>query len=202
MTLDEIFIKNGTDKSSLSHNYSPLYENHLPKEIHNFLEIGSWKGAGIKSFKEWYKDKGTFYVLERFMDGYGLMTVAQFQAIGINAFDGDHDQMWFLETIKEKFSVISEDGSHHFISQLNIFRRMFVHNVEPGGLYVVEDTFDDEYWGQGVVPVNQNIKNVFKRFKETGKLESTIITPLEASIIIPMIEEVYIYDDILFIKKK
>lgn len=53
MTLDEIFIKNGTDKSSLSHNYASAYEKHLPSKVNKFLEIGCYKGAGIRSFKVW-----------------------------------------------------------------------------------------------------------------------------------------------------
>lgn len=202
MTLDEIFIKNGTDKSSLSHNYSPLYEKHLPKQVGNFLEIGCWKGQGIKSFKEWYNNNGTFYTMDRFLKGYGLITIGELQAIGINSYIGDHDEFWFLEGIKEKFTVIVEDGSHHFLSQLNIFRRMFVHNVEPGGWYVVEDTFDDPYWGQGIIEPEQNIKNVFKRYKETGNFESKIITPTEAEVILPTVDEIHIYDEVLFIKKK
>lgn len=202
MTLDEIFIKNNTDKSSLSHNYSPLYEKHLPKSVGKFLEIGTFKGAGIRSFKEWYNNEGTFYAMDRFLTGHGLVKVEQLQAEGINAFIGDHDEFWFLEGIKEKFSVIVEDGSHHFLSQLNIFRRMFVHNIEEGGWYVVEDTFDDSYWGQGILEPEQNIKNVFKRYKETGKFESKIITPQEAKVILQMIDEIHIYDEILFIKKK
>lgn len=201
-SLDQIFIENDTDKSSRGHNYASLYEKHLPKEIGSFLEIGTWKGAGIKSFKEWHGGKGTFYTMDRFLKGYGLITVDQLQALGINAYVGDHDEFWFLEGVKEKFSVLVEDGSHHFLSQLNIFRRMFVHNIEPGGWYVVEDTFDDPYWGQGIVKPEQNIKNLFKRFKKTGKIESEIITPEEADIIVPLIDEVHCYEEILFIKRK
>ena len=78
---------------------------------------------------------------------------------------------------------------------------MFVYNVEPGGIYVVEDAFDEEYWGQGIVPVEQNIRNFFKRYKETGKLESTIITPKECKVIAELIDELNIYEEIIFIKR-
>lgn len=202
MSLDKIFIKHNTDKSSLSHNYAPVYEKHLPKKINKFLEIGAWKGAGIRSFKEWYNHEGMFYAMDRFLEGHGLVTIAELQAEGINAFQGDHDEMWFLEGVKDKFTVLVEDGSHHFISQLNIFRRMFVHNIEQGGWYVIEDAFDDPYWGQGIVETGENIRNVFKRYKEKGKFDSKIITPKEADVILPLIDDIHIYEEIIFVKRK
>jgi len=202
-TLDEIAISYGTDKSSVGHNYMPLYEKHLPKSVGSFLEIGSWKGAGIRTFKEWYKGEGKFYVIDRFIQGWGLMSIPELQAVGINAYDGDHDQMWFLETIKERFNVIIDDGSHHWLSQLTIFRRMFIHNVEPGGLYVVEDAFDDPYWGQGIITdPKENIKGLMNKFLAEGNIVSPIITPAESDKICPLIESVDIYDEIIFIKKK
>lgn len=201
-SLDEIFIKNGTDKSSKGHSYAQYYEKHLPEKVGSLLEIGAWRGEGIRSFKEWYNYEGKFYAMDRFIKGHGLITVEQLQAEGINAYIGDHDEFWFLEGVKEKFDVLIDDGSHHFLSQLNIFRRMFVHNIEPGGWYIVEDTFDDPYWGQNIIKPEQNIKNVFKRYKKTGKFTSEIITPEEADVILPMIDEIHVYDEILFLNKK
>lgn len=200
-SLDEIFIKNGTDKSSLSHDYAWLYEKHLPKEINSLVEVGAWKGAGIRSFKEWYQDKGSFYVIERYLHGHGLASAGELQAFGINFFDGDHDDENFLKSITEKFTVVIEDGSHHFFSQIMIFKTLFVNNVESGGWYVVEDVFDDKYWSQNN-KVNENIKTILKRWQTDKSVESQIISKAESDIISGMIDEVHIYSEIIFIKKK
>lgn len=201
--LNDIALKYGTDKSSEGHSYCELYEKHLPKTINKFLEIGVWTGQGIKMFKEYYQDKGTFYALDRFIDGYGLITVAQLQALGINSFIGSQDEMWFLETIKEQFSVISEDASHHWDSQINTFRRMFVHNIEPGGLYVCEDIFDDVYWGRNIIKDKKdNLIGILNKFKKEGNIVSQLIGQSESDLICSLIDEVFIYKDIVFITKK
>lgn len=204
MVLDEIFIKYGTDKGSLNgHDYAPFYEKHLPKSIGNFLEIGAWKGAGIKSFREWYDGKGKFYAMDRFIDGHGLITISELQAAGINAFQGDQKDLWFLETIKEQFSVIIDDASHLWADQIITFKRMFLHNIEPGGIYVIEDVFDEPYWGSGVInDCKDNIRNVFIKSMGDGNLVSQCFTQQESDLIVPHIEKVHIHDDIIFIQKK
>lgn len=199
-TLDEIFIKYGTDKSSLGHNYSGLYEKHLPKDINALVEIGAWKGAGIKSFKEWYNHKGAFYVIERYLHGHGLVSVSQLQAVGIHFFDGDHDREDFLRSIKEQFTVIVEDGSHHWFSQIVIFKNLFLNNLENGGWYVIEDVFDDKYWSQG--KVKENIKNILQRWQTDKSIDSELISKAESDAICPLIDELHIYHEIIFIKKK
>lgn len=208
MTLNELSLKHGTDKgfnpdTGIGHDYCPLYEKHLPKKINKFLEIGVWKGGGIRMFREWYKEEGMFYGLDRFIDGHGLIMPHELQAHGINCFDIDHDQMWALETIKEQFSVIVDDGSHHWDSQINIFRRFFVNNLESGGLYVIEDVFDDLYWGRNLIKnEKENIKGIMNKFKSEGTVESMMITKAESDIIYSMIDDVNIYNEIVFIKKK
>lgn len=187
MTLDEIFIKYETDKSSLSHNYAPYYEKHLPQKVNKFLEIGAWKGAGIKSFRDWYGGEGKFYAMDRFLEGHGLITIEQLQADGINAFQGDQKDLWFLEQIKDVFSVIVDDASHHFYDQIVTFQRMFPNNVEPGGWYVIEDVFDDLYWGQGIITdLKNNIEGLLKRKEIHAEL----------------IDEIHFYPEIIFVKKK
>jgi hypothetical protein len=202
-SLDDIALKYGTDKSSEGHNYTPLYEKHLPEKVGKFLEIGVWEGAGIRMFREWYNEQGMFYALDRFIDGYGLITVSQLQAYGINAFIGSQDDLWFLETIKEQFSVISEDCSHHWDSQINTFKMMFVNNIEPGGLYVCEDIFDDTIWGRNVVlDCKDNLRHILIKYKETGSLVSRMVTQKESDTITSLIEEAHVYDKIVFVKRK
>ncbi len=201
-TLGQIFNDCGSDKES-GHGYGESYEYHLPKKINKLLEIGCWQGAGITAFKQYYKDEGEFYALDRFLEGHRLITEGELQARGINALKGDHDDFVFLYTIKEQFSVIIEDGSHHFDSQINIFKIMFVKNLESGGVYVIEDIFDDLYWGRGLIKdLKQNIKGLLTKFKNEGNIIGDYITPKESEVICSMIDELFIYDNIIFIKKK
>lgn len=204
VSLDELAIKYNTDKGSLNgHDYCPLYEKHLPEKVNKFLEIGVWKGAGIRMFREWYDEKGMFYALDRFIDGYGLITVGELQALGINSFIGSQDEMWFLETIKEQFDCITDDGSHHWDSQINTFKRMFVHNLSPNGVYVCEDVFDKTYWGRNIIhDPKDNLKGALLKFQKHGTLVTQCINQQESDTICAQIEEIHIYDTIVFIKKK
>lgn len=185
--LNELALKYGTDKGSNGHNYCPMYEKHLPKKVNKFLEIGAWKGAGIRTFKEWYNNTGSFYALDRFLEGHGLVTIGELQAEGINSFQGDQKDMWFLEKIKDVFDVIIDDASHHWNDQIITFNVMFDKNTSSGGWYVVEDIFDELYWGQGIIndPKN-NIRGLLKRNE----------------ILPSLIEEVHFYPEIIFIKRK
>lgn len=202
-TLDELALKYGTDKSSEGHNYCPHYEKHLPEKVNKFLEIGAWKGAGIRMFKEWYNNEGQFYAFDRFLDGHGLITIGQLQAEGINSFEGSQSDLWFLETIKDKFTVISEDASHHWGDQILTFKRMFVNNMEEGGVYVCEDIFDEPYWGQGVIAnFKDNLWHVLNRVSHGGNFESQMFSREESDMLMPLIGEINLYTDIAFIKRK
>jgi predicted DNA-binding protein YlxM (UPF0122 family) len=57
MNLDEIGKKNGTDKSSIYHDYLKKYEKYLPfkrEDKLNFLEIGVARGESLKTWKEYF----------------------------------------------------------------------------------------------------------------------------------------------------
>lgn len=203
VSLDELALKFGTDKSSKGHNYCPLYEKHLPEEVNNFLEVGVFKGHGIQMFREWYNEEGKFYGMDRFIEGYGLITIAELQALGINAYHGSQADLWFLETIKEQFTIISDDASHHWLDQIITFKRMFIHNIEPGGWYVCEDVFYESYWGQGIIQnPNDNLKGALLKYQQHGTMVSQCINQQESDSICAQIEEVHIYENIVFVKKK
>jgi hypothetical protein len=201
MILDYIFIKFGTDKSSEGHGYAPYYEKHLPKEVNSFLEIGAWRGQGIRSFKEWYNHKGDFCVLERYIPGHELWSAGQFKEEGIDFIDGDHDDEVFLKRIKRKWSVVIEDGSHHWYSQIMVFKNLFVNNLESDGLYVIEDVYDDPYWSQNG-KVKENIKTVLQKWEQHKTVESQIISKAESDAISIRIKEVHFYKDIIFVYAK
>jgi len=207
-TLDEIFIKYNTDKgSNLGHNYSPLYEKYLPKKVNKFLEIGAWKGAGIKSFKEWYNHEGMFYAMDLFTEGWDLITPEQLQAEGINHFKGSQSDMYLLNGIKEQFTVIVDDGSHHTYDMITTFKHLFVNNLESGGMYIVEDCHDykNDWWRQGIVTEREDtLMGVIKKFVSYNTVESKLITRGESEVIVRLIDEAFVHEteEILFIRKK
>ena len=54
MTIDELTIKNNTDKSSLDHNYAPLYQTYFDKFVKNpkkILELGVYSTSTIPTIE-------------------------------------------------------------------------------------------------------------------------------------------------------
>lgn len=199
--LNDLALKYGTDK--IGHGYIPLYEKHLPEKVNKFIELGVWKGAGIRMFKDYYDGEGMFYALDRFIDGYGLITISELQALGINSYVGSQDEMWFLETIKDQFTVLSEDCSHHWDSQISTFKIMFVHNIEPGGWYVCEDIFDEPYWGRNIIhDPKDNLMGALKKWQQDKNIVTQAISQSESDLICPLIDEVHLYQNIVFVKKR
>lgn len=151
MTLDELAIKYGTDKSSLSHNYTPLYERYLPHHSKgSLLELG-WGGhedpdKGGESARMWrdYYPSWTVQVIDN--------EPKNFSDIGIRLAQGDQADQRFTDGIavtSGPWDVIIDDASH--LSSLTIasFKNLWPH-LKPGGLYVVEDThssYHDFYYG-------------------------------------------------------
>src|SRR5690349_7888933 len=60
MTLDELAIKYGSDKSSKEHGYMNFYENILPKSPTSILEIGILKGASMRVWKDYFPEAKLF----------------------------------------------------------------------------------------------------------------------------------------------
>lgn len=205
--LNDLALKYGTDKGSTGHSYCDLYEKHLPKEVNKFLEIGAWRGAGIRMFKEYYDHKGVFYAMDLFTEGWGLITPEELQAEGINHFKGSQSDLYVLTGMKEQFSVVVDDGSHHSYDMITSFKHLFVNNLEPGGIYIVEDCHDytDPFWRQGIVEKPEDtLMGMMKKYLAHNTIESKLVTNNESDIIVKLLGDVFVYEkeEILFIKKK
>ncbi len=203
-TLDELALKYGTDKSSLGHNYCPLYEKHLPKTVKKLIEIGVWHGDSIRMFKEWYNDQGEFFAMDVF--GGEVIPEPSLINLGITPFKGSQSDISFLKRIPHQFDVLVEDGSHHSDEQVITFRHMFKNNIADGGVYCLEDVHccKDPYWWRGVVKkLDDTVLGIFTKYLNGGTLECDFITFEESKELMGMIESVDMYNDaIIFIKKK
>jgi predicted O-methyltransferase YrrM len=134
--IDSIGLKYGTDKSSLKHDYLKYYAKHLPPSVTSLLEIGAFKGASLRMWKELYP-KARIVCLDLFQDPDNI-SKAEVEALGVEAIQGDQGYTQDLARIPGTFDVIIDDGSHRSDHQILSLNYLW-NKLNPGGLYVVED---------------------------------------------------------------
>ncbi len=208
-TLDELAIKYGTDKSSLHHNYTPLYEKYfgeLRYKSINFLELG-WGGyedpnAGGESARMWreYFSKASITVLDIHEKNNNIK--------GVNFLQGNQESTLIAKALLEehgKFDIIIDDASH--ISSLTIqsFHNFF-NTLAIGGMYVIEDlhsSYDPAYYG---IEEADDDPNTF--IQTTMNFLKSLTDEVNKDFLIEEyrigfdIEYIHFYKDICFIKKK
>lgn len=210
MTLDELAIKYGTDKSSLHHNYTPLYEKYfgeLRNKSINFLELG-WGGyedpnAGGESARMWreYFSKASITVLDIHEKNNDIK--------GVNFLQGNQESTFVAKALLEehgKFDIIIDDASH--ISSLTIqsFHNFF-NTLAIGGMYVIEDlhsSYDPDYYGDDEASKDPEDKRVFTAMMFLKQLCDEVNSEFRAGehSYGYDIEYIHFYKDICFIKKK
>jgi len=204
--IGRIFEKHGTDKANI--NYHIPYQKHLPKKAGNFLEIGTWLGGGIRAFREWYNNEGDFYTLNyRFGDGE-IPTIKSLINEGFICFEGEQEDTGFLNTIKDVFDVIIDDGSHHSDSQIITFKHFFKNNLRNGGLYIIEDLHCcmNSYWWREIKSVEDTFLGVMREIRKGGTWESQLFTKEESKYFIKEVDKIVVAGDrnesIAFLWKK
>lgn len=155
MTLDELAIQYGTDKSSKGHNYCKYYEMFfhglIVKPI-NLLEIGIDKGDSLKM---WW-----FYFGNHLSDIHGIDIRGGYEYItddhkNIKTHIVDHsnkaDLIMFGMGHDQYFDIIIEDGSHMSADSILTFETLFPY-LRSGGYYCIEDMLCDydSRWNEGV----------------------------------------------------
>lgn len=165
MTLDELAIKYGSDKSSLGHNYMPFYEEHLPKNPKKILEIGVLTGSSIRMWKEYFP--------EAEIHGLDLFEEKLIPEIeGVKFWKGSQTDADILHLLrKEKYDVIIDDGSHNSRDQLISFYGLYGNGIS----YFVEDLHccEEEFYRQGL-PYVMTIQHIAKHTKNWQTNGSTI----------------------------
>lgn len=147
MSLDQIALRTGTDKSSRHHNYTPTYEKylgHLRNEPIVLIE-GGWGGyeyysRGGESARMWreYFPKGSINVF----DIHDKKPIE-----GINFFKGSQDDGLFLNNLVSLTGhpdIVIDDASHTSSLCVRMFEILFP-VLKKGGTYVIEDTHCS-YW--------------------------------------------------------
>lgn len=189
ITLDELAIKHGADKSSQYHNYCGIYEKYC-KPIRGshiqLLEIGVQYGRSARMWLEYFPN-GTIY---------GMDIISE-SGINHSRFIFWHISQTDGAAIDEKlqdpaitFDIVVDDGSHLAKDQSIAFSHIW-HKVRSGGVYIIEDTFtwsDDDFksdvdgyaWvGTMVAAINHNGKAFYGK---PHPLPDATLTYLESTI--------------------
>lgn len=143
-SLDEIAIKQGTDKSSLVHSYTKNYEQYFEPIRHEslkILEIGVQTGASLRMWKHYFPNAEIY--------GFDCYDCSPFEEDRITIFKGIQNNISSLEECNRQagaFNIIIDDGSHKNPDVLACFEYFFP-RMTPGGLYVIED-LNVCYWSE------------------------------------------------------
>jgi len=135
--LDQLAIKYNTDKSSLFHDYTKIYDfvfKNLRNEKYKFLEIGVLDGASIKMWRDYFNNS---QIIGIDVD----QNCKLFENDRINIEIGNQTDLNFLDKLVEKyqsFDIILDDGGHTWYQQKTTFKHLFEF-VSPNGFYIIED---------------------------------------------------------------
>jgi hypothetical protein len=137
MSLNDIGLKYGTDKSSSHHDYLTFYELFLKKWRNSkltILEVGVANGQSLKTWEEYFPKAKIIGVditpeTRRFEGGRISIEIAD---------QSNVEQMGALGLKYGPFDLIVEDGSHMCDHQITTLRTLFPF-VREDGVYIVED---------------------------------------------------------------
>jgi len=147
--LCELGLKFHTDKSPISkyelrHSYTILYDfifGKLKYEKIKIAEIGIWKNASLKCFREYFPN-AEIYGFEKILS---LIDEAKNDNLENTYYHYLDDAI--PETIQKSFQdaggnfdIIIDDGSHLFEDQINVILNT-VSFLKPGGILIIEDIF-------------------------------------------------------------
>lgn len=133
MTLHEIGLKYGTDKST-THNFTPAYDAYLSplrNQSLNLLEIGISEGPSLKMWEEYFQ-KGQITGVDILEKSH--MNTERIRTMVINQEKEDE-----LLSIPGKFNIIIDDGGHTMYQQQLTLKVLFDLKLKYGGIYILED---------------------------------------------------------------
>lgn len=160
--LNDIGLKYGTDKASDGHNFLDFYEDNLPTNPKRVLEMGSYEGASLKMWRDYYPDAEIVGVDVR--DPNVIDGVTEYT---INCRD-----TYALEKLG-KFDVIVDDGSHMQLDQQVFMRFALDYMLDEGGSFVMEDIHCC-YWDIMQDGSKQTTEEVLQDMAESGKYNVTV----------------------------
>ena len=141
MTLDELAIKYNTDKSSVYHNYTPIYQSlfeGVKEDIKNVFEIGISEGFSLRMWCDYFPNANIYGIdLVPYKEEQNGKLDDRMKWIVCNQKNKD-DLIALMEEIGDKMDVFIDDGSHHIHDMLASLDALFPF-LKRGGLYIMED---------------------------------------------------------------
>lgn len=137
MTLNELGLRHGTDKSSEIHDYLNLYERRfrdLRDKAFVMIEVGVLRGASVHMWGEYFP-KARIVGIDFDPDCGGQ------EGENISIRIGDASSVDFLFDVVQEFGkplIVIDDGSHRWDHQIVLLQTLFP-LLLPGGFFVVED---------------------------------------------------------------
>lgn len=141
MTLAKLAQQYNTDK--LTHGYIPFYEQTLPENPARILEIGCFKGASLRMWRDYYPN-AELHTLDLFVENHPPTDIR-----GLITHCGNQCDFMLLEQLRKyNFDVIIDDGSHNSRDQMITFFGLMHKNCH----YYIEDTHccQEEFYQQGL----------------------------------------------------
>jgi len=136
----ELGMKHGTDKVG-HHGYHFCYPTYLERfrdlEF-SMLEIGYQGGHSCRMWEQYFP-KAKIFAIDIGVEG---------QFDNHTVFKADQSSESDLTQIVERIGsakFIIDDGSHNPAHQIKTFNMLFENLLEPGGVYIIEDT-ECNYW--------------------------------------------------------
>jgi hypothetical protein len=207
MTLDQISIKYGTDKSSKHHGYCNAYEKHLGAYRENqitLLEIGyggyHYPDRGGESARMWLDYFTSAKIIS--VDLYEKVRLPQTDRFEfINASQDDTEALTKVMA-QNNPDIIIDDASHTCPLTMETFNILFP-LLKPGGWYIIEDIEGSFFpgWASGTMDYDD-----FK-FPHPVNIGRQLINDVNARYIPNFcaaypVESIHFHSNIIFINKK
>lgn len=147
--LDTLALKHGTDKSSLGHNYTKIYEtyfNALQNKCIKFLEIGFAGGPSARMWDTYFTNPySRLYFIDINPDCFKHMKDLSSRC-SLNLVDQGSEESLkeWSECVGGGFDIIIDDGGHQMNQQIISFKTLFP-LLKKGGIYIIED-LHTSYW--------------------------------------------------------
>lgn len=204
--LDILAIKHNTDKSSLFHNYTKMYDwnfNKCKNDHITFMEIGVLDGSSIKMWNEYFPNAKLIGVDVDY-------NCKKFETNNVHIEIGNQTDLNFLDTLinkYNKFDVILDDGGHTWKQQKTTFTHLFPH-VNGGGYYIIEDLstsyLTGSVWDTNEQSTVEFLKNIVDDINLNGKsiVGTNEISGKNLNLYEKSIEYCIFYKGVCIIKKR
>lgn len=156
--------KYNTDKSPISkmelrHSYTIFYDlifRHLKDKKIKIGEIGIWKNASIKSFRDYFTQANIhgFELVQNLIDECSSENLPNTFYHLLNENDTNSISHGFAQANGD-FDIIIDDGSHHFDDQINVIFSV-IPFLKSNGILIIEDVFksiDESLFEEKILPI-------------------------------------------------